>query len=183
MKIYTKTGDKGSTMLYGGQKVSKNSARIKSLGEIDEVNSLLGIIVAHVNDKKIIEKLQREQSKFLRLGADVATTFEVKQALQNRVNRIKAEDIEILESEIDEWDRELPQLTQFILPGGSEAASFVHHARSVCRRAERATVELSIQEEINPEVVKYLNRLSDWLFTLARFLNKKANIEDVKYIA
>jgi cob(I)alamin adenosyltransferase len=182
MKIYTKTGDKGTTMLFGGERVSKTSTRIMSLGVIDEVNSLLGIIVAQIQDKSLISKIQREQSNFLRLGADVATTFDVKPELQKHINRIKPEDVLILENEIDEWDKELTKLTQFILPGGTIASAFTHHARSVCRSAERITVELASNEEINPEVLKYLNRLSDWLFTLARYLNYKAGIEDVKYM-
>lgn len=178
MKIYTKQGDTGRTMIFGGKRLSKVSSRIKSLGEIDELNSLFGIISIYCTYIEILEKLTREQSNLLRLGADIATPIEADAKFQNAVKRIEAKDIQTLESEIDKWESELEKLTKFILPGGSKVSAFTHHARSVCRRAERTVVKLTNEEEINTEAIKYLNRLSDWLFTLARYLNKLNKVED-----
>lgn len=178
MKIYTKTGDTGRTSLFGGKRVSKISARIDSIGEIDEVNSLMGIVVSYAENEDVYNKLIREQSNLLRLGADVATPLDADSKYQKIVKRITKEDIILLEKEIDEWDEDLEKLTKFILPGGTKASAFAHHTRSVCRRAERAIVMLFNEEEINPQTIIYLNRLSDWLFTLARYFNKLEGIAD-----
>ncbi len=179
MKIYTKKGDTGRTYIFGGKRLSKVSTRINCLGEIDELNSLLGIVSTYCTYIDILDKIRREQSNLLRLGADIATPLEAEEKFQSAINRILSSDVSSLEIEIDEWDKELPSLTKFILPGGSKVTTFTHHARSVCRRAERKVVELSNEEEVNPEALRYLNRLSDWLFTLARFLNKLNKMEDI----
>lgn len=167
MRIYTKTGDRGETSLFGGRRVSKSSQRIELLGNIDELNSILGIAKVYISNpyKNFIE---REQSNLLRLGSDVATDLKEKEAFQAKILRITSKDVETLESEIDIWDNTLPQLTTFILPGDNKPSAFIHHARSICRKCERCAVELSLDEEINEFVLKYLNRLSDWLFVLAR---------------
>ncbi len=171
MKIYTKTGDKGETSLFGGRRITKANIRIESYGNVDELNSSLGLVRSFINSSKVNCKLEREQKNLLRLGADLATPFDSDKKFQNNVNRINKEDIDLLENEIDLWEAKLPKLTNFILPGGSKEASFTHLARSICRRAERSVVKLSNEEEINRETMVYLNRLSDWLFVLARILS------------
>lgn len=170
MKIYTKTGDKGTTALFGGKRVSKYNLRLEAYGTVDELNSALGIVRAFNTDNEIDIKLEREQQNMLRLGADLATELDAPENLQQVVKRITEEDIAILEKEIDKWDATLPKLTAFILPGGSKSASFVHLARTICRRAERRVVQLSHSEDINDLTKKYLNRLSDWLFVMGRVL-------------
>ena len=186
MKIYTKTGDKGTTALFGGTRVKKYNLRIESYGTVDELNSYIGLI----KDQEIneIEKasLLKIQSELFTLGAMLATPPE-KEVLKNgkeRLNIPKINDgsIEFLEDEIDRMDAILPQMTHFILPGGHQAVSFCHIARCVCRRAERLSVELNDEETINPDVIKYLNRLSDYLFTLARKLSKDLAVEEIKWI-
>lgn len=186
MKIYTKTGDKGTTALFGGTRVKKYNLRIESYGTVDELNSYIGLI----KDQEIneIEKasLLKIQSELFTLGAMLATPPE-KEVLKNgkeRLNIPKINDgsIEFLEQEIDRMDAVLPQMTHFILPGGHQAVSFCHIARCVCRRAERLSVELNDEETINPDVIKYLNRLSDYLFTLARKLSKDLAVEEIKWI-
>jgi len=186
MKIYTKTGDKGTTALFGGTRVKKYNLRIESYGTVDELNSYIGLI----KDQEIneIEKasLLKIQNELFTLGAMLATPPE-KEVLKNgkeRLNIPKINDgsIEFLEQEIDRMDAVLPQMTHFILPGGHQAVSFCHIARCVCRRAERLSVELNDEETINPDVIKYLNRLSDYLFTLARKLSKDLAVEEIKWI-
>lgn len=180
MKIYTKTGDKGETSLFGGKRISKNSQRIICLGLIDELNSILGVADSFCDFSEISNKIQREQSNMLRAGADLATTFDSNSKLQNKIHRINIDDIQILENEIDKMEKELPELTQFILPGGTKTSAFLHHARSICRRTELAICKLSESEEINKELPIYINRLSDWLFVLARWTNLLDQISDKK---
>ncbi|MCA9386339.1 cob(I)yrinic acid a,c-diamide adenosyltransferase [Candidatus Dojkabacteria bacterium] len=181
MKIYTKTGDRGETALFGGNRIAKNSLRITAIGHVDELNSTLGIVISELNQETssdLIKLLLRVQSDLLRVGADLATPLSAIKMYQEQVNRIDKDDVVKLEKEIDIWDKSLPKLTQFILPGGTEAASHTHQARSVCRRAERKIVELSLQEEVNSDLLKFVNRLSDWLFVLGRFINQSENIGD-----
>lgn len=186
MKIYTKTGDKGQTALYGGGRIDKDALRIKVIGNVDELNSILGISLssvyraqaAHGKINSIPALILREQSNMLRLGADFATPLDARDNFQTKVHRMVDGDIMILEKEIDEWDAQLAKLTQFILPGGSEASAFIHHARSVCRRCEREAVALAKSENLNEHALRYLNRLSDWLFQLARYVNYLQDIED-----
>lgn len=179
MKIYTKKGDTGRTIIFSGKRLSKVSSRIECLGEIDELNSILGIVTTYCTYIVILNKIRREQSNLLRLGADIATPLEAENKFQNAINRIELKDVSLLEAEIDEWEKELHRLTKFIIPGGSKVSSFTHHARSVCRRVERSAVKLGNEEDINPDLISYLNRLSDWLFTLARYLNKLNKCEDI----
>ena len=197
MKIYTKTGDSGTTSLFGGRRVEKNSAMIKAYGEVDELNSLLGVIIVDLQNYssspstplrvnwsrevssrrnsppgRIVKKLLRIQNELFVLGADLATPFDVK----TKVPRITKAYISRLEREIDNWEKELPKLNNFILPGGGKIGAKLHLARTIARRAERSIVELESQEKINQSVLVYINRLSDWLFVLARYVNK---LEDV----
>jgi cob(I)alamin adenosyltransferase len=168
MKIYTKTGDKGETGLFGGDRVAKDSPRIEAYGAVDELNSLIGIIRALRPNKKIDNVLRKIQSDLFVLGADLATRKADKRSL---IPRISHSHIASLEKTIDLLQLPLRPLKSFILPGGTVAASHLHYARTVCRRAERSTVRLSRSEKINENVRVYLNRLSDLLFVLARYAN------------
>lgn len=171
MKIYTKTGDQGDTSLFGGDRVRKHDHRVESYGTVDELNSLLGLIRAEGVPSEAGEWLERIQNDLFHLGADLATPLDVQSAW---VVRIAPEAVTALEQAIDRMDEVLPSLQQFILPGGTRAAAATHVARTVCRRAERQCVRLADDETINPVTVIYLNRLSDLLFTLARWLNFQA---------
>ena len=167
-KIYTKTGDKGSTSLASGKRVSKDHYRIKAYGTVDELNSILGIVRVKASSKvkKIISDIQND---LFDLGADLATPEQKKykfaplRITENQVNRI--------EKSIDQYNKKLGTLNSFILPGGSESASFLHNARTVARRAETQTIALSKKEKINKEALRYINRLSDLLFVLSRVEN------------
>ena len=186
MKIYTKTGDKGTTALFGGTRVPKYNLRIESYGTADELNSYIGLIRDQEISEHIKSSLNKIQHDIFTLGAMLATPPE-KETLKNgkeRLNILKVENnsIEFLEKEIDKMNEELPQMTHFILPGGHQTVSFCHIARCVCRRTERLVVELNEQEPINPDVLMYLNRLSDYLFVLARKLSKDLSAKEIKWI-
>jgi cob(I)alamin adenosyltransferase len=186
MKIYTKTGDKGTTALFGGSRVPKHNLRIESYGTVDELNSYIGLIRDQKIDSKLITSLIKIQNELFTLGAMLATPPE-KEILKNgkeRLNipKVNLSSIEYLENEIDAMNLELPPMTNFILPGGNQTVSFCHIARCVCRRAERITTELDENEEINPDVLKYLNRLSDYLFVLARKLTKDLSAKEIPWI-
>ena len=186
MKIYTKTGDKGTTALYGGTRVKKYNLRIDSYGTVDELNSYIGLIKDQEISDTVKEVLLRIQNELFTLGAMLATPPE-KETLKSgkeRLNipKVNENSITFLENEIDKIDEVLPQMTHFILPGGHQAVSFCHVARCVCRRAERLCVELNDEENINSDILKYVNRLSDFLFTLARKLSKDLSVEEIKWI-
>lgn len=185
MKVYTKTGDKGTTSLYGGVKVSKNDVRIDAYGTVDELNSAIGLIRSSEIQDIYIRQLIQVQKDLFHVGAELATPKE-KMYLANGKSRlpklISDPDIEQLENWIDGMEDELPPLTHFILPGGNLAASHAHLSRCICRRAERITVALSDLEEIRTEVMKYLNRLSDYLFVLARKIAYDAQYEEIKWL-
>lgn len=185
MKIYTKTGDKGTTSLYGGVKVSKAHIRIDAYGTTDELNSFIGTVLAFNNSEEVKEQLIQVQKELFVLGAELATPKE-KLYLANGKSRIgkmiQDTEIEQLESWIDEWEKELEPLKFFILPSGGKASANAHLARTVCRRAERIVVALSQHEEIRPEIQKYLNRLSDYLFVIARVLAKNDGEEEVMWL-
>lgn len=178
MKIYTKTGDRGETALYGGTRVSKASARVESYGIIDELNSFIGVAKAQVSDNQVVEKLKKIQFDLFTVGSEAATPAD-KMFLANGKLRlsllISEKEIEELEMWMDEMEAQLEPLQFFILPGGGKAATAFHVARTVCRRAERAMVYLNETEEVRPELIKYLNRLSDFLFVLARYISKIQN--------
>ena len=183
MKIYTKTGDAGETGLFGGQRVSKDDARVEAYGAVDEANSLLGVAAAHLTgDAELHALLLRLQSELFTVGADLATPLEREsKAGRSLVPRIEPSHSAALEQMIDHYEQELSPLTAFILPGGTLAAAHLHLARTVARRAERRTVTLSHAafDSLNPEVIIYLNRLSDLLFTLARVANRRSGVTDI----
>ena len=175
MKIYTKTGDKGETSLYGGTRVSKAAARVESYGTLDELNAFIGLAKAEISDEKVLNQLQKIQFDLFTVGSEAATPTD-KLILANGKNRldlmISEEEISELEHWMDDLDAELEPLQFFILPSGGKAAASVHVCRTVCRRAERAMVHLNETEEVRPELIKYLNRLSDYMFILARYISK-----------
>jgi len=186
MKIYTKTGDKGTTALFGGTRVPKDHIRIESYGTIDELNSYIGLIrdqEMNPHYKKILIEIQ---DRLFTIGAILATPPE-KEVLKSGENRLQnlgitESDLELLETEIDTMEEALPPMTHFVLPGGHTTVSYCHIARCVCRRAERLTVHLNRNEPVAEIVIKYLNRLSDYLFVLARKLSFDLNAEEVKWI-
>ncbi|MGI0107899.1 cob(I)yrinic acid a,c-diamide adenosyltransferase [Salinimicrobium sp. WS361] len=186
MKIYTKTGDKGTTALFGGTRVPKHHIRIDSYGTVDELNSHLGLMRDQQVDEHSREIVIKIQDRLFTLGAILATDPE-KAVLKNgkeRLNipRISMEDIELLEQEIDRMNEELPSMTHFILPGGHQTVSVCHVARCVCRRAERLATALYEIEPFEEQVLQYLNRLSDYLFVLARKLSHDLQVKEVKWI-
>ncbi len=178
MKIYTKTGDKGDTALFGGQRVPKDALRVEAYGTVDELNSVLGIVLADSNEASIEMVLRPIQRQLFTLGAELATPEPVK---SRQIPHLSPDDVTQLERHIDSLSDELPPLKNFILPGGTSAAARIHFARTVCRRAERVVVRLSHNEPVSEEVLAYLNRLSDFLFVLARYLNAKAGFEEIPW--
>ncbi|MGB5500303.1 MAG: cob(I)yrinic acid a,c-diamide adenosyltransferase [Maribacter sp.] len=186
MKIYTKTGDKGTTALFGGTRVSKHHIRIDSYGTIDELNTWLGLIRDQEIDSHSKKLLAIIQDKLFTLGAILAT--DPKKAIlksgKERLNipKINASDIELLEKEMDAMNESLPPMTHFILPGGHTTVSYCHIARTVCRRAERMATQLFEKEPFEENVLSYINRLSDYLFVLARKLSKDLKAEEIKWI-
>lgn len=174
MRIYTRTGDAGETGLFDGSRVPKDTLRVEAYGTLDELNSLLGVIRADGLPADADAFLRRVQSELFDLGAELATPEPDKSARTARVPRTRARQVEALERAIDGFMAEAPPLRTFVLPGGNRAAALVHLARTVARRAERRVVTLSRAETLNPELVRYLNRLSDSLFALARALNHRA---------
>lgn len=179
MKIYTKTGDDGTTGLFSGERVLKSSLRVDAYGTVDELNSVLGILSSNELDERFNVPIFKIQNLLFNLGSDLATPFHSK--MSNKIDRIKIEDIEFLENLIDEYESELQPLRNFILPGGSVSSAFFHNARTVCRRAERLVVKLSQDEKVNDILIKFLNRLSDLLFVMARMANHLAVKDDVKW--
>lgn len=183
MKIYTKTGDKGKTSLFGGTRVPKYHLRIEAYGTIDELNAYIGLIRDQKIDAHTSQILIKIQHELFTLGAMLATPPE-KEILKSgkerlRISKITNTSIELLENEIDEMNKTLSPMTHFVLPGGHTTVSFCHIARCICRRAERITTELSDKSSIDQQILVYLNRLSDYLFVLARkliFENKGSEI-------
>lgn len=187
MKIYTKHGDGGETGLFGGTTVSKASVRVAAYGEIDELNSVLGLCrtapLTHSDgavDPAIDELLREIQSRLFDVGAELATSPSYGKDLG--IPLIAAVDVEGIERAIDAAEVELTPLTAFVLPGGAQPAAYLHLARTACRRAERAIVALGAHEPIRPELLQYVNRLSDLFFVLARLANRRAGVSDVPWI-
>lgn len=186
MKIYTKTGDKGTTSLFGGTRVPKHHIRIESYGTVDELNAHIGLLKDQEISTHTREILNRIQDRLFTIGSTLATEPE-KATLKSgkeRLNipKISEEDILLLENEMDAMNEELPEMTHFVLPGGHQAVSFCHIARCVCRRAERMATALYEISPFSELVLKYLNRLSDYLFVLARKLSKDLNAKEVAWI-
>lgn len=170
MKIYTKTGDKGTTSLVGGTRVPKTHIRLEAYGTVDELNSNLGLLITYLLDGKDKDFLQQVQDRLFAVGSHLATDrkkMELKEA-----SIISSEQVEMVEREIDRLDTLLPPLSAFILPGGSRGAALCHVCRTVCRRAERRILALAEQVEIASELLAYVNRLSDYLFVLSRKMNQ-----------
>lgn len=180
MKIYTKTGDRGETSLFAGGRVHKDHLRLHTYGTVDELNSVIGLARAFGADNTLDNYLTKIQAELFHVGADLATPLDADAAW---IVRVDAGMIERLEREIDEAENELEPLKNFILPGGTPTAATLHQARTVCRRAERWLVTLEKEEKVNPLVLQYLNRLSDWLFVMARIANKRAGVADVVWSA
>lgn len=178
MKIYTKTGDRGDTSLFGGQRVPKDALRIEAYGTVDELNSILGVVRSDNGDERIDHILTFVQNQLFELGADLATPRSVE---KKSVKRIDAKDYHALEKLIDGLELHLKPLKTFILPGGSPVAARIHFARTVCRRAERTVVRLSRNEDIGETITVYLNRLSDLLFVLARYANRIAGVPETEW--
>lgn len=178
MKIYTRTGDKGDTALFGGLRVPKDALRVEAYGTVDELNSVLGIVLADNNESDVEMVLRQIQMQLFALGAELATPDPKRAA---GIPHIGKEDTARLESLIDSLGAGLPPLRNFVLPGGTPSAARIHFARTVCRRAERAVVRLSHTEPVGEEAIVYLNRLSDLMFVLARHVNAKAGIQEVPW--
>lgn len=166
MKIYTRTGDDGTTGLIGGSRVKKHNIRLEAYGTIDELNSYIGLIRSMQTDEHTDMVLEIIQNKLFVIGANLATDDSID--LIKKQLPCKKADIELLEKEMDTMNENLPELRNFILPGGCQASSFCHVARTVCRRAERRIVDLAENNEVDPILIKFVNRLSDYLFVLSR---------------
>jgi len=182
MKLYTRTGDDGSSGLFGGDRVSKSHLRLVAYGTLDELNSILGLLRLHATPACADEStLQQVQQDLFVLGAILATPAARQDLLGARMSRPTWE-LAAMETDIDRLSALAPPMTTFVLPGGTAAAAHAHLARTVCRRAEREVVALTHEEPMNPLVVSYLNRLSDWLFALARAENATAGVADIQWV-
>ncbi len=177
-KIYTKTGDKGTTGLIGGTRVPKDSIRIDAYGTVDELNSYLGLLRDIINDKQVVELIIQIQDRLFTIGSHLAADRE-----KNKMPlpMLFDDDIVVLEKAIDEMESHLEPMKHFVLPGGHSTISYCHIARCVCRRAERAVVKLSHETETEKQIVPYLNRLSDYLFVLSRYMTKKLNAQEIAW--
>lgn len=186
MKIYTKTGDKGTTALFGGSRVPKSHYRIEAYGTVDELNANIGLIADQAIDKHSKDVLKDIQYNLFTLGAELATDPKKAKLKSGKdrldISKINASHIEQLEKEIDKMNDDLPQMTHFILPGGHPTVSYCHLSRCVCRRAERRAAALYHAEAFDDAILQYLNRLSDYLFVLARKLTKDLNAEEIQWI-
>ncbi|MEX2466480.1 MAG: cob(I)yrinic acid a,c-diamide adenosyltransferase [Gemmatimonadota bacterium] len=181
MKIYTRSGDDGGTALFGGGRVPKAHARVEAYGTVDELNAVLGVAVSHVRDPEIGARLQAIQHDLFTLGADLATPPARAGRKRPATPEIPSGRVAEMEAWMDAADLELPALTAFVLPGGSQGAATLHLARTVCRRAERSVVDLKDSDPVSDGVIPYLNRLSDLLFTFARLENHRAGVPDVEW--
>ena len=179
IKLYTKTGDRGQTSLLGGKKVAKNHLRIESYGNVDELNSFIGHLKDQLQEEKALQKqLHLIQETLFTMGSILATEegfkgFELPQ--------ISGKDVQALEDWIDQFDEEVPPLKNFILPGGHPSVSAAHICRTVCRRTERSVIALSYEEKIAPEILQFLNRLSDYFFIFARVLSVRLKVSEVPW--
>ena len=180
MKIYTKTGDSGNTSLIGGTKVPKNDIRIETYGTTDELNSWIGLVGDQLNDASIKQMLHEIQDRIFTIGSSLATDADKEPKM--KLPDLREEDISYLEKNIDEMTAQLPAMKSFILPGGHTTVSSIHIARCVCRRAERLAVAMKEHELfIDERIIRYLNRLSDYLFTLARFVARQLGAEEIAW--
>jgi cob(I)alamin adenosyltransferase len=180
VKIYTKKGDKGKTTLVFGENVAKDHPRVKAYGTIDELNASLGVATSFVKNRQVKQILQDIQNELFNIGAELASSGKLKKKTSEyyQLNKSKTADLEEL---IDCYDEQLPSLKTFILASGINVATSLQLTRTICRRAEREVVTLSKKEKVNPNILAYLNRLSDLLFVLARFLNKKSGGKETRW--
>lgn len=182
IKIYTKTGDKGNTSLIGGTKVPKNDIRIETYGTVDELNSWIGLVNDHLNDPSFRNELKEIQDRLFTMGSSLATDVEKEPKM--KLPDLHNSDIEFLEKRIDAMTAELPPMKNFILPGGHVTVSSIHITRCVCRRAERLAVNMQQNGLfVDEKIIQYLNRLSDYLFTLARYIGQKLGVEEIPWKA
>jgi cob(I)alamin adenosyltransferase len=179
-KIYTKTGDSGKTSLIGGTKVPKSHIRIQTYGTVDELNAFTGLLKDQLSDAHSRELLLEIQDRLFTIGSVLACDPEKEIAL--RIPDLKESDVLLLENEIDKMNAKLPEMKSFILPGGHVSVSAAHICRTICRRAERQIVELGEKEHVQPLIIKYLNRLSDYFFVLARWTGHLLGAEEIKWI-
>ncbi len=178
-KIYTKTGDNGTTALFGGTRVSKDHLRIDAYGTVDEVNTVLGMALSHNPPQPLDEDVFNLSTMLFIVGADLATPLVPPP--KYAIPRVEAQHVQWLEDRIDEYEQELEPLQNFILPSGTQIAALLHFARTVCRRAERCSVALAHNEDIGTYITTFLNRCSDYLFVAARLANARAGVQDVKW--
>ena len=179
-KIYTKTGDLGKTSLIGGTKVPKNNIRIESYGTVDELNSFIGLTADHITQQPLKDILKELQDRLFTIGSSLACDPDKEPKL--KIPDLKESDITLLEHEIDKMNEELEEMKSFILPGGHVAISTAHITRCVCRRAERICVNMMENDLfVDPLVIKYLNRLSDYLFVLARYIGHLLGVQDIPW--
>ncbi|HMQ06182.1 MAG TPA: cob(I)yrinic acid a,c-diamide adenosyltransferase [Saprospiraceae bacterium] len=178
MKIYTKTGDKGETSLFGGKRVRKDHIRIEAYGTVDELNSFIGFFSAAIIDDKVLTTLKKIQTTLFTIGSHLAADPEKQLPLPG----LPEEDIAMLENEMDQMNEKLSPLKYFILPAGSEAIARAHLCRTICRRAERRIITLQETARVLPWIIQYLNRLSDYFFMLARKLALDAQVQEVPWI-
>ena len=181
MKLYTRAGDQGSTGLFGGDRVTKSHPRLMAYGTLDELNSVLGLLRLHASPSVVgQDRLQQVQHDLFVLGAVLATPESRQELLGEKMSK-PTWSLEAMEADIDRLSAMAPPMKAFVLPGGTPGAAWAHLARTVCRRAEREVVSLRAEEPVDPGVVQYLNRLSDWLFALARAENAAAGVADVEW--
>jgi cob(I)alamin adenosyltransferase len=180
MKIYTRTGDSGDTGLFNGKRVAKSHPRVAAYGDLDELNAVVGLAESLISDSEITKTLVEIQKDLFSLGAQLADPDFGEKRRSPKVS-IPENRITDLERQIDQWEADLAPLQNFILPGGSRAGACLHVARTVCRRAERQVIYLSQQEKVPSLTLTYLNRLSDFLFVLARYINNKANTPEISW--
>ncbi len=176
MKVYTKTGDKGTTSLVGGKRVAKNNERLDAYGTVDELNAYIGLIRDVIKDENVFDQLVEIQNNLFNLGAELASDddFDL-----SKIPNTKEHNIVWLEQRIDEFDAELPPIQSFVLPGGHTTVSYCHIARTICRRAERLAVAVSEHSRVPSLSIRYLNRLSDYLFVLSRKLSKDLDANEI----
>ena len=181
-KIYTRTGDDGSTGLVDGSRLPKDDVRVRAYGDVDETNSVIGLVRLHLENRRLDDMLSRIQNDLFDLGADLATPLPAKgEADSEYALRMVETQATRLEQELDALNADLDPLTSFVLPGGSPPAAYLHQARTVCRRAERVCVALAGEQPVNPAALTDLNRLSDFLFVAARWCNDQGET-DVKWV-
>lgn len=181
-KIYTRTGDDGTTGLVDGSRLSKNDIRVRAYGDVDETNSVIGLVRLSLESRRLDDMMARIQNDLFDLGADLATPLPAKgEADSEYALRMVPEQSTRLETELDALNADLEPLTSFVLPGGSPPAAYLHQARTVCRRAERVCVALAAEQPVNPAALTYLNRLSDFLFVASRWCNDQGQT-DVKWV-